>query len=561
MKLLLSTAALTAVAAPALAQDEALYEIEAGEPTAQPAMIAETPVGTLPGEAPPRVEDDGERGPVEVDWAVRSSAAVHRVENVDLRPYDGTSDETVRDTDDRSLFGYADVGADLTVRPAAPVFLDASVEVETQWPTFVLAGSPSAALNVYGLALGVDIVDAEAVKLTASLGRQPFSIGGVPVDYIFSATTDSAVVALDLQRFGRLRLLAIDLVSGQDLPAAGFLRYEAGSEPRFNFQGESTTLRTGGVYEVDQDALPFGLTAAAYYFYASVGGASNLGTGADISYGGQLGNFRDADYQHLFGARVGYEHQLDGDGDEETDEGGAVAVWAEFARSMGIDRKELVADHDVETNGNAFGGGASLTLPAGITELTASAAFYRFDGGAYDSNGMQFESGFVGFRGARVGGLALGRHAAWRPSATLAPDGIDHSPHRQSRAAGTQFVTGSLGLSVLDTALRVDAWFLTDTGSTFVDPDNLAGVRDPPFGYSREEFAAQERLGRVLGTEIDVTLSQRFADMLEIYAQWGGFFPGAFYDVEVDRIVEGDETALGGSATLTAIAVGIGLEF
>lgn len=552
----------TLLLAPAIAQadEEVVDDIETGAPAERPGELEMLPTGTLAGELPPPVVATEGRN-VKFEWSVRASAAVHSANNADLRPYDASSDETVRDTDDRHVFGYSDVAVGLHIEPARSIWLDTQVEVATQWPTFVLTGTPSAALAVYELALGFDVVDIDAFRLSATLGRQPWQIGGVPVDYMFASTTDSATASLDFRKFGRVRVLGFDLVSGQELPEGGYQRYPEGSEPAFGFDGESFTWRTGGLYEIDQDALPFGLTAAAYYFYSQIGGSSYPGSGADISYGGQLGNFADRDYQHLYGARAAYTHQLDGDGDESTDDGGSFTVFAEFARSGGIDRKELVADHDVETAGNALGGGATFEMPIGIASIEAGAAFYRFDGADYDSNGMQFGGGFVGFRGARVGGLALGRSSAWRPSAVLAPDGVEFTPHRRARASGTQFLHGYLGFGVLDTSLRFDVWALQDTSSTFVDFARFDEVRDPPYGYSRQEILAQERLGQSLGLELDVQIAQRVADMLELYAGFGMFMPGSYYEVEVDRIVDGDDTALGGTANYTVLRVGAELSF
>lgn len=557
--------ATTLVSGIAHAQDESAEDAIETEAASEAAPV-EVVVGTLPGEIPAATEvepaaGDDDAPAVEVAWEVRASAAIHHVNNEDLRPYDPSSDETIRDSDDRSLFGYSDAAVSLDVSPAAPVTLATQLEVETQWPAYAPAGRAYAQLNVYELALRLDMVETDAVGLSLTVGRQPFAIGGVSSDYIFSATVDAVTASLDLGTFGRLRALGIDLVSGQELPEAGFTRYAAGSQPAFGFDGDSVTWRTGGLYELDQDALPVGLTAAAYYFFASIGGSSNQGSGSDLSYGGQLGNFSDADYQHLMGARVGYAHEFGGDGDESTDDAATLSVFAEFARSEGLDRKELVADHDVETRGNAIGGGVGFDLPAGPVTLGVGGEFYRFDGADYDSNGMQFEGGFTGFQGARVGGMALGRFASWRPSAYLTPEGVGFGPHDKTRAAGTQFAHAFVGLGVYDLQLDFDFWHLTDTSHSFVDFDNLASLRDPPYGYSRQEIAAQERLGKTLGMAMDVELSYTVADVLRIYAAGGFFLPGAFHAIEVDRVVSGDDTSLGGDATMTAFSFGTEVEF
>ena len=82
------------------------------------------------------------------------------------------------------------------------------------------------------------------------------------------------------------------------------------------------------------------------------------------------------------GARVAYDDKL---GKKVR-----LRVYGEFARSMGIDRKP-VTDRDVDTTGNAFGGGlvSDITLSK-KNSLELNVEWYRFDGSTYASDGLEF---------------------------------------------------------------------------------------------------------------------------------------------------------------------------
>ena len=231
--------------------------------------------------------------------------------------------------------------------------------------------------------------------------------------------------------------------------------------------------------------------------------------------------------------------------------------WAEFARTEGIDRKEPVVP-DVDAAGNAFGGGVELDL-----ELNDDVGFglladwHRFDGAEYSVGGPQFRHGFVSFGGARIGGLASARLSNWRPSAVLEYSGVRQAPDDISRAAGTDSIHAGLSLDLWDTSLTFDFWTYTDTRTSNFDQSRIDQI-DPPFGYSREEFAAQRRTGLGLGTEIDVRLAQAFGDFFSIFGEYGLFMPGDYYAIEVSRVAayDADVPRLGGQETLWAIRAG-----
>ena len=78
-----------------------------------------------------------------------------------------------------------------------------------------------------------------------------------------------------------------------------------------------------------------------------------------MTYGGALGNYRDADYQHMMGTRFNYEHSIKSNH--------SVAFYGEYAQSMGIDRKPLT-ERDVTTDGMPYGGGWIIELGRALTK-------------------------------------------------------------------------------------------------------------------------------------------------------------------------------------------------
>lgn len=554
------SASLSLLISPAQAQDDEGTNVEDEAVTAPvtgaeiPEVVA-TPQEVLPPPPPvPTQESDAPRA-VGLNWSVRASSEVVSYDNRDLRERDETTDQAIVDTDDRRTFGYSDINFTLGFRPSHLVGLDSQFQYNVLWKEDQLGrqAGTSGSLGVYQLNALWEPFNTDDLQVQVRVGRQAFTIGGVPRDYFLQGTADAVTALVDLRQYGALRILGFEIFGSNDLPETGYQFYRSGRQTLFGQRGETNTYRVGGVYELDPQDTSLGIMARAYFFHASVGGGAAGDTGSDLSYGGALGNFRDADYQRLFGGRLGWSPEFEG--------GYTVSVYGEFGRSDGIDRKELVA-RDVDTSGNAFGGGLNVGIPLGsIGEVSLAGSYYHFDGGNYASDGLEFERGFVGFKGARVGGLAIGRLAAWRPSAHLDTFGVRHGPHDESRAAGTAFAHAELGMGLMDTQLKVAYWHYTDTSSTFLDVANLNTLPAPPFGYTVDEFAAQARNGETLGQEIEVELSQTVRDMLRMYAGYGVFLPGSFYETAVSRTVAGDQTALGGTATFWAVRVGAEVYF
>jgi len=533
-------ATLVLSATAASAQDEEDVVVEEG--ARQPVEV------DMLGEAVPdmaeAVDDIGdEDDDARLEWGVRANTEFIATDNRDMRELDESSDQDVIDTDDRQNFGIAQLDGEVNYDVTDRIEFDAMLRFESNFPTDQLARTSSSHdLQMWRMSAGVDLVDADPFGATIVVGRQPFAIGGVPDDYMLAGTIDGVTATLDARAAGRLRVLAIDWFSGNDIAQDGYYVYEPGFDNPTDMRGETNTFRTGLVYEFDRDATDIGLTAKAYWFYATVGGAGVLGSGADITYGGRNGNFRDRDFQNLYGARVNYRVDLGDDEDGDIERG--LEIYGDFAMSDGIDRQEPVDPYDVETDGMAFGGGLLFDYDINDDiELEIGASFYTFDGAEYDSNGLQFEKGFVGMHGARIGGPATGRVGGWRPSASLAGDGVRYRPHSQRRVAGTQFLHANLELELYDFEIGAEFWSFTDTSSTFVeDFENLSGVETPPFGTTFESIYAQERFGEALGTEIGVHGAYTFDDALTFSLEYGVFNPGAFYDIPVERIVNTAES-------------------
>ena len=287
------------------------------------------------------------------------------------------------------------------------------------------------------------------------------------------------------------------------------------------------TRRFGGMYVLDGiDSLDL----RAYSFYTDIG---SLGSGSDISYNGRLGNFSDNDWTANAGLRLAYTI------------GDVVTPFASFDMSTGVDRKETVA-RDVTTYGKAIYAGAVVdTRNKKGVGLKAEASFFTADGPTFDGdNALQDSHGFVGMKARQVGGTITDRFMGWHPTAYVGMFGISDNPQDISRKSGTQVIHASAGYTLpFGLGFSAGWWQMRDTGSTAFDLSTLTNI-NPPFGYSREEFAAQERLGKLLGQEINLDISQRLSKSMTFTVNGALFTPGEFYELPIARVA-GD--ALGGN--------------
>jgi hypothetical protein len=76
---------------------------------------------------------------------------------------------------------------------------------------------------------------------------------------------------------------------------------------------------------------------------------------------------------------------------------------------------------------------------------------------------------------------------------------------------------------------------------------------DPPFGYSRNEFAAQKRLGKKLSREFDFGLEQLLNQNLRVGVHAGLVLPQAFYDIDIAQVA-GEQ--IGGQSLFWVVSAG-----
>lgn len=473
--------------------------------------------------------------------------------NRDLLSLDETTVQDIVDSDDRTFSGEFDLVLSGQWQPDDRVTLGAAVFLSESMRDSANQRRYNGG-NIQLVEAGVTYhaVDAEAVGLDLTLGRHGFEIGSAPRDYILAGNIDGLSASLDLRRGGEFKWLAIDIYAANEIVETGFEYVKPGLEPANRFNGETNTYRTGFVYE--NAALVDDLSFAAYFLHASIAGSGPENTGSDVTLGGLTGNFRDRDYLRNYGLRIDYGG--------EYDNGLIVEANAEFGLSSGVDRKapEYV---DVDLGGTMFGGGLELGYTWGSGEVDLEADFYRFSGASYSSvGGLQFEGGFTSMRGDRVGGVAMGRMASWRPSAVLTAVGIDHSPNDWDRQAGTQFIRTGLGFKQAGFELDVDLFLYTDTAESLFDQSTLDAIT-PPVGFSREEIDAQRRAGLSLGTEVSVEIEQALGSFASLVGGFGVFLPGEFYDIEIDRVAAFNDArpAIGGPGVADFWAFYAGVDF
>ncbi|MEO0602228.1 MAG: hypothetical protein AAF211_12375, partial [Myxococcota bacterium] len=141
--------------------------------------------------------------------------------------------------------------------------------------------------------------------------------------------------------------------------------------------------------------------------------------------------------------------------------------------------------------------------------------------------------------------LLLNRFFGLHPTAYTGRNGVVNNPQDMSRKSGTRSIE-LWGQWQIPAGFHVlgGVWFLQDTGFSDVNFDRIEQI-EPPFGYSRSEFAATERLGQVLGTEIDLEVGWQFGRHVDTFLRGAAVIPGGFYGIEIDRLAG---NALGSSS-------------
>jgi hypothetical protein len=495
----------------------------------------------------PKAAAEAPTGPVR--WRLRMNNTLNSRDNLDFRARNEESPQEILNSDDRQTYGAASVRAGLDWDVADGVSVGVSVGHNSVFGLRALGDDNT--LFFDAIKLSWTPVDRESVKFTATFGRQFFNIGGAARDYFMSDLVDGLVLDLNMKAGGRLRVLAVDIIGTIARPdEVNFLSRQNTTSSDLNFRGDNYTVRTGLVYELGE--LVEGLDARAFGFFADVGAGRPGATGSDRVYGGQLGNFSDNDYTWMAGLRSGYTYESDSL---------KVGGYAEFARSGGIDRKDrTIGLFDVVTEGNGIGAGVDAQIKSGTLVVDIGGGFFRADGPQYaSSNGMLFNHGFVSFKGNQVGGLLLDDTAGWHPSAYVGSyRGVENTPQEQERKAGTQVISGRLGVGVKDTMqVELGLWHLVSTGQTRINEDNIDQIaRELPYGFSQADLEAQTRLGKTLGTELDLGVTYLASEALHIFAVGAVMLPGDYYAQEISRT---GGSALGSPDPQTAWVVTAGM--
>jgi len=507
----------------------------------------------LPALASAQTEPDPEYRETDVDadrakLTVRGGfeTAYYEYGNIDFRVLDETGDQAILDSDDRGAFAFTGAQLELGAQVDDQVRFVLAAGHRGLWGDDQLGGTSPFGGFLYFSALHVDLHTAPDAGVRFRVGRQFYSLGGLggQRDFVLADVLDMVRVDIPVGEIGTWTLIPLNVLStASDYSQVNFVGLIGQQTPEtFSFRGDVLTRRFGTTFDLAIPDLPLG--AQAHLFFTSIHGR---GTGSDISFQGALGNFSDNDGVTNLGVRA--------HGDL-----GPLTAFGEFNGSLGIDRKEQTAN-DVDTNGLSFGGGLALdTEEDADVGVHAVARYFESFGPAYGTNGLQYSHGYVGMKGQQVGGMLFNRFLGTHPTAYVGRNGVVDNPHDLSRKAGLRSVQLS-GQVDLDVGLTAGAgvWLLQDAGLTFLDFTDLDNVQ-PPFGHSRSEFAAEERLGRPLGTELNADVGWGFGPHVDVWAQGGLILPGSFYELVIDRVAG---SALGSTDPKMPLAaqVGTGVRF
>ena len=475
----------------------------------------------------PDIEADEESpftisGRFETEW--------HEYQNLDFRPLDETSDQSILDSDDRGGFPYSGAALDIGYQ------VDPAVRILTSFSHRGLWGADQTGNNsrfggfLYFNAFAVEMTTKPTAdeSVVVTVGREYYQLGnlGGGRDYILADVLDQIRVAVPIG-VGTLDIIPVNVIQQTDNDGLDFVSYIGSNNiPTYNFNGDTMMRRHMLVARLDE--LPGPVDGLLYGAYTDIGAgvsAPSLGlysTGVDISYQGLLGNFTDNDWVANFGLRASGEF-------------GAVRPFAHVDVSTGIDRKELVAV-DVNTNGVAYGGGFIVETGDDDAGLNAMVQYFDALGPGYQADGLQFSHGYVGLKAQQVGGQLFNRFLGFHPSAYVSLNGIADTPQEPSRRSGTRSVHVGADYE-LPGPMGIEAgwWVLQDTGFTALNLNRLDQI-DPPFGYARDEFAAEERMGKLIGQEVNLDITAQLTDSLS--AEIGGaiILPGAYYSIEIARV-------------------------
>lgn len=456
----------------------------------------------------------------EVQW--------HEFNNLDFRALDESSDQAILDSDDRNHLAFTGASLNLSYSAEDRIKFVLGASHRGLWGADQFGGTNQFGGWIYFNAVYVDLLTSKGERpVMFRVGRQFYKLGGLgdAPDFVMADVLDAIRVDIPLGGIGRITLFPIDVLSSaSNGDGANFSRFNSQSTlETFGFRGDRMSRRHGLVLDLDKLGPA---SVKGYGFFTDVGA---LGTGSDISYDGLLGNFSDNDWVANMGLRAQATF-------------GPVTPFAGFDASLGVDRKELVAN-DVTTNGFAVTAGATLDARDEDTRkgFSATAYFHYALGPTFGANGLMTSHGYVGMKGQQVGGLLANRYMGWHPSSYIGLFGVDDTPQDMDRKSGTQVIHANAGYDAGLIYGNVEWWMMSDTGFTNFEFERINEII-PPFGYSREEYAAQIRHGRGLGNEFNVTVGSHVHKQVDVFAQGGLMLVGKYYSIPVARAAG---TALG----------------
>jgi hypothetical protein len=457
----------------------------------------------------------------------------HEFDNIDLRPLDESTDQAILDSDDRNGFAFTGISLELGYQVDPSTRLVVGTSYRGLWGNDQIGNVNRFGGFLYFTGLYVEYTPKKwKYQPTFRVGRQRFDIGGMggAREFILGDIVDQLRIDFPLGKIGTLITIPVNVIGlsaeNDDVNFIGFVGQA--NTGVFGFRGDRMTRRHGAILAINPEALP-ALDVRAYGFYTHLGAA---GSGSDISYQGRLGNFADKDWVFNTGLRASYTIA------------DLVTPFAAFDASVGIDRKERVT-YDVDTIGFSWTAGATLRKEKqGKTGwgVDAELRYFEAQGPAYDADGLQYSHGYVGMKARQVGGLVANRFLGWHPTAYVGAWGVEDTPQETDRKSGMRVISldGSVAFPG-PVSVSAGYWFMQDTGLSLVNQARVDDI-EPPYGYSREEFRAQGRLGKLLGHEVDLGVGIRLSKHLDLNLQGGVMLPGAYYQQVIARVAG---TALG----------------
>ncbi|HNL09094.1 MAG TPA: alginate export family protein [Turneriella sp.] len=462
--------------------------------------------------------------------------------NTDLRRLDESTVATIQNTDDKMTLAFSRFYVNMFFPLTDDLYFRVDIFKNGFWGHDQLGGSSSNnsssstpvgadPFNFGELHLHYVIFKNDRHDLSLKIGRQFFEIGGEVYDYFLKDYLDAVTFNYASSRLGGFRIMAFDAFQlGADPTLhANYVRFFSHDNQRVRyFDGDTNVLRAGFVWDSRnllnwKGPLTGDLLQNKIYAFGARYGAVSRG-GSDRSNLGASGNFADNDYNMMFGTRFLFNLPR---------KRYIIKTFADAAVSTGIDRRLPTAaneSQDVDTNGYAFGGGGSFELPRVIPslDLDLNADGMYVSGSKYNENGIQTSHGFTSFKGSRLGGIIMSRFYGVRPSSYTDSAGISDFPHDYERKAATAFAHLGVGTTLWQ-KLRfgLDYWLAVDTGSSALYAQ--ARANGTTSSITSVVLKAQDRLGKVLGHEVNFSADFAVNRYWTLYFRAGVFLPGNFY--------------------------------